>query len=510
MGVTGGDGELAGAWADAGRKLRKVFPRRERDAFDALVLGLLHPARPRPLAYAPAFATPDPGAERDLVRARLEMGVSTAAVLARECADPEVLAAVVALPWYDGAVGARQWLLRERPLDWAAAMVLAMIPVEARTLRRAGDPPPAPPAVPVPPPAHLRQLAALPPLLRGAVLTERSLAGDIAAQRRTFPPRLPLPLPRPWDDAELSFLAPDVPRSLLPSSAHPPQPREPVPDPVGGPAEAIALVRARPPRFGAHTMWVDGGFDTGYLVEGQELVYQVRWDAPPEAIRPGGPVVSNPGDQPTPPPREPAWIVDRVTRHVDAVDLAGLTLREFVDPRRAFPLPPGWRPEGRPPLPEGLAATAPPAVHSAAAPVLHEATTRYAAALATEAWPDFLVAWRVAVQTVRELATVDVTDPESVTAALLAARGSARADTLVDDASPLWRTPAGELARLARPEPEETDGEGVARRAARIAQAPPPVRVLALANARARSTVEAELFGVVPRARQEEIDALRR
>jgi hypothetical protein len=481
MAVTAADPALAQSWSKAGRKLRKAVSRGERDRFDALVLDLVGLAR---------YGQPPWPPERE--EGLLRIGVSTAAALARESADPELLAAAVALPWYDGdLLGQRTPLVaRGRPIDWAGAMVLAMVPPAGSRFRGSGGQWPTWP--------YLRQLAALPPVLRGVVLTERAYAGATAAG----PGVMLFGGVRPFDNEALALLAPGVPRGLLPPHGGPPVPMGEQPAPVGTPAEAIELVRRQPAKFGAYQMAMDG--PPKYVVESAELVYQVRWDAPPEQIRTLGPPAPNPGDQENVLFREPGWIVDRVSREVQAVDLS-TSWRWYPSSRRVFPLPPGWRPEGRPPVPDGLAATAPPQVHAAAGPALREATARYAALLATEEWPDFLVAWSVALETVRVLGTAD---PDSVTAALLAAQGTAPADTLVDEASELWRTPAGELARAARPDPDETDGTGAARRAARLADAPAPVRALVLANAQARLAVEGQLFGAVPQARRDELTAL--
>jgi hypothetical protein len=480
--VTTADPALAQAWAKAGRKLRKAVPRGDRDRLDALVLDLVGVATSGQPPWPP---------ERDA--GLLRIGVATATELAKECADTEMLAAAVVLPWYDDALlGQRAPLAaRGQPIDWAGAMVLAMVPAGSRFRPSTTDPPAGP---------YLRQLAALPPLLRGVVLTERALAA--AAASGTDVPVFGAV--RPFDAAALALLAPGVPRRLLPPGGGPPgPPAEPPPEPVGSPAEAIALVRRQPTKFGAYHMAVDG--DPKFVVDSAELVYQVRWDAPPEAIRTVGPPAPNPGDRTNDRYRLPGWIVDRVSRDVHAYDLSSPWLRWYPATRRHYPLPPGWRPEGRPPVPDGLAASAPPPVHAAATPVLHEATARYATLLATETWPDFLVAWRVGLETVRLLGPAD---PESVTAALLAAQGTAPADTLVGEESDLWRTPAGELARAARPHPDETDGPGAERRAARLAGAPAPARALVVANAQARLTVEGELFGVVPQARRDEMSIL--
>jgi hypothetical protein len=114
----------------------------------------------------------------------------------------------------------------------------------------------------------------------------------------------------------------------------------------------------------------------------------------------------------------------------------------------------------------------------------------------------------VAGQTAAVLAEAGLAGPEVLAATVLAARGPAAGDTLLDPGSPHWRTPAGELARAARPADDELDGPGAARRAHRLSTATPSARALAIANARARGLVERELFGVTPQARRDELAAL--
>jgi hypothetical protein len=72
----------------------------------------------------------------------------------------------------------------------------------------------------------------------------------------------------------------------------------------------------------------------------------------------------------------------------------------------------------------------------------------------------------------------------------------------------VWHTLAGQYALAARPAPDETDGPGAARRAARLASASPEVRAIAVANAEARLTVETALFGIPPASREAELTAL--
>jgi hypothetical protein len=248
-----------------------------------------------------------------------------------------------------------------------------------------------------------------------------------------------------------------------------------------------------------------------------DLVYRVRWDVPPQAIRSLGPPLTFPGDSATTRYREPGWIVDRVTREVLPVDLSTPTVESYVAARRVYPLPPGWRPDGRPPVPDGLGADLAAllstveygqALGPGLEPVVREVTARYTTALGTESWPDYLVAWQVGRETVRVLLAAGVADPDLVLGALLAARGAGSADTLIDEATALWQTPAGEDARTAQPYDDDTDPVGAVRRAARLAGAPAPVRTLALANARARYPVESTLFGRPPAGRAAELSAL--
>jgi hypothetical protein len=519
---------LAAAWDKLGRKLVKAVRRPEREPFHRLVLDLLAVAeRSQPSA--------DPRQE-----GLLRVGIRTAAELARHASpDPELLAAAVALPWYDAALlGTRAPLAAPwRPLDWAAAMVLAMAP--ANSYRSAPDNGRS---------EYVRQLAALPPVLRAAVILERDLAatepGGPTGWGGTAPP---LSTARPFDRSEVAALATGVPPQLLPanhrapgapaapsagygapgavpapSAGHPAPGAPSAPSAVDGqpatvdsPAAAAELVRrhAHLP-FGSYRMVVDG--DPGFVVEGMDLVYRVRWDVPPEAIRSLGPPLTFPGDAATTRYREPGWIVDRVTREVIPVDLSTPTVESYVAARRVYPLPPGWRPDDRPPVPDGIGADLAAllstveygqALGPGLEPVVREVTARYATALSTEAWPDYLVAWQVGRETVRVLLAAGMADPDLILGALLVARGAGSADTLVDDASALWGTPAGENARVARPY-EDTDPVGAVRRAARLAGAPAPVRTLALANARARYQVESSLFGHPPAGRAAELAAL--
>ncbi|HKS98381.1 MAG TPA: hypothetical protein VJT31_02535, partial [Rugosimonospora sp.] len=242
--------------------------------------------------------------------------------------------------------------------------------------------------------------------------------------------------------------------------------------------------------FGAHRLTVAG--DPGYLVEGRELVYQVRWDAPRDAIQILGPAVTYPGDPPPVVYQEPGWLVDRATREVHPVDLSTGALAWYTGPRRAYPLPPGWRPGTRPSLAgcfaAQLAALLPPQF---AGPLVDEAVARYTARLAGPDWPDFVTALRVAWYTTQALAQAGPPPPDLAAAAVLLARGPGPDDTLLSRESALWHSTAGALARTPP-----------------AAGAPRLVRALALANAHARATVDSELFGTVPRANLDELSAL--
>ncbi|WP_149258217.1 hypothetical protein [Actinomadura sp. K4S16] len=275
---------------------------------------------------------------------------------------------------------------------------------------------------------------------------------------------------------------------------------------------AAVVARARPSeRFGDYHMRVPGLDPSllGYVAEARGLVYLVRWDVPADAIRPVEPPINYPGDTGYRRPyAEPGWLVDRVSREVRTVELRWLHLSRLW----ATPLPPGWRPADRPAVVDGLAADLatllPEPLHTALGPVMREVTERYASVLTTEAWPEFLGAWQTGRHTVGLLAGAGCADPEPLTAALLAACGTAPADTLVDDGSPLWRTPAGAQARTARPAEPETDTPEAAARAERLAAAPAPLRALVFANAWARRQAETGLFGTTPPARTRELDAL--
>lgn len=474
-------GTLADVWGKHRRKLVKALHRSDRDRFDALVLDLLDLALYGQPPTAPWHPT------------IMRIGVDTALTLAKESPpDPELLAAAVALPWFDnGLLGPRSPLsARGRPLDWTAAMVLAMAPAGLRSSDPDND-------------GYVRQLAALPPLLRATAIIERAFAG--AAQQG---PGMPLGPARAFTDAEVAALSIGIPPALLPPGGLPPgPPPAPLPPPVGSPAEAIELVRKHTHEpFGSYRMYVDG--DPGFVVTGTELVYEVRWDVPNSAILPIGGPITYPGDTEIVRYDEPGWIVDRVTREVHAVDLAGTTLERYVSARRIFPLPPGWRIEARPPIPDGLVAMLPVSAVASLQPMLGEAIARYTAVLATESWPDYLIAWRIACETVNSLLTAGYGDPDTLTAAVLAAQGPAPSDLVVDQASALWHTPAGQYALAARPAPDETDGPGAARRATRLAVASAEVRAVAVANAEARLAVETALFGAPPAARFDELTAL--
>jgi hypothetical protein len=255
---------------------------------------------------------------------------------------------------------------------------------------------------------------------------------------------------------------------------------------VGSAAEAGSLVRSDDQPFGGYRLAPDG--DPGYLVDGQELVYRVRWNAPAESIRPIGPPITYPGDPEPVRFREPGWIVDRVTREVLPVDLSLDWPAGYVRPRRRYPLPPPVL--DLPPM------------------VVAEATDRYRARLTGPDWPDFLVAYRIATRTAQLLRAAGVGESDVLLAAVLMARGPAASDRLVDPGAAAWGTPAGELARVADPGPVDHDGLAANERAAQLADAAPEVRALAVANAQARAQVEEELFGTRPLARDQELLAL--
>jgi hypothetical protein len=488
--VTAAGGQLAGDWTQARRKLGKAIRRADRDRYDSLVLGLL--------AVAQRGQLPADRLAAERHRGLLRVGVATATALVRYApADLELLAAAAVLPWFDDALlGSRARLLSAAgPLDWTQAMVLAMVPAAARSMRAASSGDRS---------GYVHQLAALPPLLRAAVLLERQFAAGVPEVAR-----LAFASAWPFDSTELAVLAPGLPADLLPPAGPPPAGLVGAPAlPVGSPAEAVALVRENLSQpIGGYRLMVDG--DPAYRVDGRELVYQVRWDVPAGAIRQLGRPVSYPGDDDPSPPREPGWLVDRVSREVHPVDLSIGELASYASARRVFPLPPGWQPDARPPLPDGfgaqLAALLPASV---AASIVPEATVRYAGRLLAEDWPDYLVALRVAGYTAQALAGAGLSEPDLRTAAVLAAHGPGPGDTLLDEASAHWQTPAGELARAAVPAGDELDGPGAIRRAERLAGAPAPVRALVIANARGRGAVEQEQFGVLPLARREELSAL--
>lgn len=480
---------LATEWTSARGDLINAVPPADRQRFDALVVELLT------LAYG-GRPLNDPYTGPRL-RGFLKVGVATASTLVRHApVDLELLATAAVLPCFDGALhGSRGLLLGHGPIDWPVAMLLAMTPAGARSIAQATDGHRG---------AYLRQLAALPAPLRAIVMLERAFAAGTPELAPTMSEA------RPFDQAELAVLTPGIARELWPAANPPADPgpadplRPPAP-PVGSPAEAVELVSLHPEhRFGSYLMMPDG--PAGFRVDGLELTYRVRWDVAPDAIHAVGPM-SYPGDQEDVRFREPGWIVDRVTREVTTAELD-------VDPewtgatRRVFPLPPGWQLGIRPPIAEGIAVEAAALLPASAAPVIAEATQRYAARLDTGAWPDFLVAWRVAAHTVGVLRYCGIDDPDLLVAALLAGRGPAAGDTLVDEASPLWGTPAGERAAIARPRDDELEPFGARQRAERLAAEPAPVRALVMANLLARSIVEGELFGVTPARRHDERLAL--
>ncbi|MFG2042842.1 hypothetical protein [Dactylosporangium sp. NPDC048998] len=464
--------DAAAAWSAERGPLWTVVPPAGRERLDNLVTRLLDLALDgRPFA--------DPAGEAHH-RALLRVGVRAAAELARlVSADAELLAATAMLPWFDDALlGARVRLLTPGPPDWTAAMLLAMTPPEARSMAEAAGEDRG---------RYLRQLAALPPQLRAAVVLVRYAAAatpEVAA--------LSMGTARPFDAAELTLLARGLPAGL-PVAAPGPRPAAPPDEPVGSPAEAVALVLAS----GGHQLAVATGPD--FTVDGVELVYRVRWNGSPDRY-PRRPAY--PGDPEPLPPREPGWIVDRVTREVHPVDLSPGVLESYADTHREYPLPPGWRPSGRVPVGDALAELLPEPVRADLAPAVSAA---YRRRLADNTWPDYLVAWSVAEQTLRALPHADT---DLLAASLLAARGPADGDALLDGDPPPAYAGALALAESARPRPDEVDGPGATRRAAALADEPVAVRRLAVANAHARARVDEARFGVLPAARAAELHAL--
>ncbi|MFD0820051.1 hypothetical protein ACFQ0D_17470, partial [Micromonospora zhanjiangensis] len=451
MDLAAPDAALVRSWNDVRRKVVKHLPRGEREHLDALVMGLIAPARQS--VGAEEFDRVD---RTD----RVTIGAETAAVLAKQgVTDLEVLAAAIALPWYDSDLAGNRNLLESvRPLTWPAAMTLAM----TRPLSRTSGHPPWRRT------AYVHQLRTLPPVLRAAAVVVR----DVAAALSRRSPYSHVAQARPFDLTEIASLEQPVP----PSNRAPGQPLASMPPPVGSPREAVDLVRARPSeRFDAYYMEVPslGVNRPEYVAEARGLVYLVRWDVPPEEIQAVGPPVNYPGDTGYRQPyKEPGWLVDRITREVRTVDLRWLHVSRLW----ATPLPPGWRPSGRPAIADGLAAdlamVLPAPLCAALEPVMREVTARYGHLLATDTWPDLIVAWQIARHTVWLLTATGCADPELLTAALLTARGTAPADTLVDDDSDLWRTPAGAHARTARPADAETDDPEATARAHRLTTAP--------------------------------------
>ena len=464
--------DVAAAWATERGPLWTVLPPADRDTVDGLATGLLSLALDgRPFA--------DPASESHH-RALLRAGVRAAAELARLVdADAELLAAAATLPWFDDALlGARVRLLTPGPPDWTVAMLLAMAPPEARSMAEATGEDRG---------RYLRQLATLPPQLRAAVVLVRYAAAttpEVAA--------LSMGTARPFDAAELTLLAHGLP-PRLPVAAPGPRPATPPAEPVGSPAEAVALVVS----VGGYQLAT--ATDADFTVDAVELVYRVRWQGHPDAY-PRTPTY--PGDPEPVPPREPGWIVDRVTREVHAVDLSPGVLESYVDTHREYPLPPGWRASGRVPVGDALAGLLPEPVRADLGPAV---TAAYRRRLADNTWPDYLVAWWVAEQTLRSLPGPDA---DLVAAAVLAARGPGEGDALLDGDPPLAYAGAWALAESARPRADEVDGPGAARRAAALAGEPVAVRRLAVANAQARARVDEARFGVLPAARAAELRAL--
>jgi hypothetical protein len=490
MDATIPDAPLVQSWNEVRRTVAKRLPRGEREHLDALVLNLIAPAR--------KYVRTE---ELDRVERadRLAIGVETATTLVkRGITDLEVLAAAAALPWYDSDMaGDRSALETVRPLTWPVAMTLAMARPYPRT---SGNPQWLRTA-------YVHQLRGLPPVLRAAAV----VVWDVASAMSKRSPYSRVAQARPFDLTEMSALEPGVPPQRHGKRA-PGAPLAPLPPPIGSPREAIDLVTARPPEpFGVYHMHVPslGSSLPEHVAEARRLVYLVRWDVPPREIHAMGPPFSYPGDTENRRPlEEPGWLVDRVTREVETVDLRWIRVSRLSAP----PLPPGWRLGERPPIVDGLAADLatllPAPLHAALEPVLREATVRYSELLTTETWPDFLLAWQTARHTVWLLVNTGCTDPELLTAALLAARGTAHADTLIDDNSTLWQTPAGAHAKTARPADAETDTPEATTRAQRLTAAPAPLRALVFANAWARRNAETELFGAAPPARTRELNAL--
>jgi hypothetical protein len=491
--VTEVDAQLQREWLRARRKLIRSLPKEQRDRFDALVLDLLR------LNWQ--ATTPPPPSDRRPYEGRLRMGAEVAAALRPHAPDDiELLAAVATLPWFRTAPWpSRQGLLlAPGPLDWPRAMLLAM---SAGGLRGAGRGLGERQR-------YLGALAALPPLLRVAVLRQLHLAATMREFAKVIGTQAD-----PLDATELAGLAAGVPPELIPPAAAPRPPQEPPAAPVAGPDAAINRVRSRPnQRINGFNVVVDRPYD--YVVEGRELYYVVRWDVPPEAIRTLGPPVTNPGDHGVPTPlRQPGWLVDRVTGDIDTVDLATDQVDAQVRAIRNYPLPPGWRPGPRPSLPDGfgheLAGGLPTPLPPLLGAVVAEAVARYATRLSTPWWPDFLVACRVGARAMHALRGAGVADPTILGAALLIARGPGPEDTLTAPDSPAWAGPAGQLARAATAGPQETYGPGLELRLIRLIGAPQPVRALVIADAWARATVDGELLGAVPGSNGLELSRLR-
>ncbi|WP_173078848.1 hypothetical protein [Phytohabitans rumicis] len=386
------------AWAKAGRKLTKAVSRSDRDRFGGLVLDLIGRARFGQPAWSPRH------------QRLLDIGVGTATALAKEAPpDPELLAAAVALPWYDGALlSARAALIDlARPIGWAEAMVLAMAPAGARSMALAQS-------------AYLRQLAALPPLLRAVVILERD-------QAAAGPPMGPS---QPFDDNALALLAPASRASCCPGRPAT-RPHPGAAAPTGGHAH-----RGRRPgtQAGERAVWV--------VPDDGRRRSRLRRRRPGTGL-PGPLGRPARGDPPgRPADRQPRRHRGRPVRRAGVDRRPGHPRRVPLRPGRAhggvvrrgppgLPAAPGWLLEGRRPIPDGLATLVPAPAQAALAPAIQEATARYAALLATETWPDFLMAWQVGTETVRLLLAGGFTDPELLTRAL-----------------------------SARPEPDETDGSG--------------------------------------------------
>lgn len=481
---------VAGRWRKARRGVLRALPRADRDTLDGAVHALIgHRAgqvERRP--YAPPPGPDDVAHAGGLVT----LGADTAALLARHgCTDPETLAVAVLYPWYERDLGGHRPADVALPAGGTGRAVAALLALAGPDHRNGADPADRHSA-------YLRQLAALPAAPRAVALAARHLA----ARRRS---RVEEARPR-FGPAELAALSDGLPPALL-AELH----RDatagggvgitPVAvPPVGSGREAIEEILRQDNR-------PTGGIDL--IATGAGLDYLVGWDAPADAVYRARPPVTVHGG--TEPVRfdEPGWRVDRVTRFIGEVDLA---CEHGPDTdRRLLPLPAGWAAPGRPAPADGIRADAaglPATVPAmdALAGALDAVTARYTAALAGDRWPDLTLAWRTGLGTAQILLRHGVTDPETLLAALLAARDPAGGPLLPPDAPP-WRTGAGALAGPIGPLAPDTDpADG--DRLRELAGRPAAVRALVVADALSRATVETGVFGVLPEARRAELLAL--